>query len=113
MEQIKNYLGCGRVEKRLAKGCDFTVTTSFETLFEKLDLNKLLGLKLLDYKDFYQAYLIRKNKQHLTEEGLNCKAPAQRTSAAGPRPQKIQNNISFAPCLHREQAAGVSERRAN
>lgn len=70
LKNIVNYLNCGRVEERASNGCDFTLTTSYDKLFNKINLNLLLGLKLLDFNDFYKAYLLVKEKKHLTEEGL-------------------------------------------
>lgn len=67
---IVNFLDCGRVEKRSSNGCDFTLTSSYDKLLKKINLNNLLGLKLLDFNDFYKAYLLVKEKKHLTKEGL-------------------------------------------
>lgn len=71
MEKIKEFLGCGRVEVRSTSGCDYTLTSSFDILFKKLNFNLLLGLKLLDYNDFYKVYLLKKDKKHLTKKGLD------------------------------------------
>lgn len=74
LELIKNFFGCGRIEKRAGFAADFTVTSrsSLEskilTFFNKYPL---LGSKLLNLKDFNEAFKIMEAKGHLTEEGLN------------------------------------------
>ncbi len=74
LELIKNFLGCGRIEKRAGFAADFTVTSIKDidskilTFFNKYPL---LGSKLLNLKDFNEAFKIMEAKGHLTEEGLN------------------------------------------
>jgi LAGLIDADG endonuclease len=73
LKSISNYLGCGRVEKRKSKACDFTVT-SFKSFEEKIlpffSENPLYGLKSLELEAFKKAFLIIKNKEHLEVQGL-------------------------------------------
>jgi len=70
---ISNYLGCGRVEKRKSKACDFAVT-SFKSFDEKIIpfffFNPLYGSKSLELNSFKEAFLIMKNKEHLEVQGL-------------------------------------------
>jgi len=71
---IKDYLDCGRVEKRAGFAADFTVTSraclesKILTFFDKYPL---LGSKLLNLNDFNEAFKIIEAKDHLTDEGLN------------------------------------------
>ena len=71
---IKEFLGCGRIEKRAGFAADFTVT-SIKDIESKILIffNKypLLGSKLLNLIDFNEAFKIMETKGHLTEEGLN------------------------------------------
>jgi hypothetical protein len=73
LELIKNFLDCGRIEKRAGFAADFTVTSIKDidskilTFFYKYPL---LGSKLLNLNDFKEAFKIME-KGHLTEEGLN------------------------------------------
>lgn len=73
LKSISNYLGCGRVEKRKSKACDFAVT-SFKSFDEKIIpfffLNPLYGSKSLELNSFKEAFLIMKNKEHLEVQGL-------------------------------------------
>ena len=73
LKSISNYLGCGRVEKRKSKACDFTVT-SFKSFDEKIIpfffFNPLYGSKSLELNSFKEAFLIMKNKEHLEVQGL-------------------------------------------
>lgn len=74
LELIKNFLDCGRIEKRAGFAADFTVTSikdidsKIRPFFYKYPL---LGSKLLNLKDFSEAFKIMEAKGHLTEEGLN------------------------------------------
>lgn len=74
LELIKNFLDCGRIEKRAGFAADFTVTSlkdidsKIRTFFYKYPL---LGSKLLNLKYFNEAFKIMAAKGHLTEEGLN------------------------------------------
>ena len=74
IQLIKDFLDCGRVEKRAGFAVDFTVTSIKDieskilTFFVKYSL---LGHKLLNLKDFNEAFKIMETKGHLTEEGLN------------------------------------------
>jgi len=72
MDNIMTYIGCGALYK------DSSVVTLVVTklsdienkiipLFEKYPLN---GNKGLDYCDFHKVFLLMKNKDHLTAEGL-------------------------------------------
>lgn len=70
MKKIEEYLECGKIYIRKTQACDYTVVSKIENLFDKLNFNYLLGLKLLDYKDFYYVYQLIKDKKHLTREGL-------------------------------------------
>ena len=71
---IKDYLGCGRVEKRAGFAADFTVT-SIKDIGSKIltffGEYPLLGSKLLNLKDFSEAFKIMVAKEHLNDEGLN------------------------------------------
>jgi hypothetical protein len=73
LKSISNYLGCGRVEKRKSKACDFAVT-SFKSFDEKIIpfffFNPLYGSKSLELNSFKEAFLIMKNKEHLEVQGL-------------------------------------------
>ncbi len=74
LQLINNFLDCGRIEKRAGFAADFTVTSIRDiggkilTFFNKYPL---LGSKLLNLKDFNEAFKIMEAKDHLTEEGLN------------------------------------------
>ena len=74
LQLINNFLDCGRVEKRAGFAADFTVTSIKDiegkilTFFNKYPL---LGSKLLNLKDFNEAFKMMEAKGHLTEEGLN------------------------------------------
>jgi hypothetical protein len=74
LELIKNFLDCGRIEKRAGFAADFTVTSIKDidskilTFFNKYPLQ---GSKLLNLNDFKEAFIIMESKGHLTEEGLN------------------------------------------
>ena len=74
LQLIKNFLDCGRIEKRAGFAADFTVT-SIKDIESKIltffDKYPLLGSKLLNLKDFNEAFKIMETKGHLTEEGLN------------------------------------------
>ena len=91
LQLIKDFLDCGRVEKRAGFAADFTVTSIKDiegkilTFFDKYPL---LGSKLLNLKDFNEAFKIMKVKGHLTEEGLN----KIRVIKAGMNTGRINNN---------------------
>ncbi len=74
LQLIKDLLDCGRVERRAGFAADFTVT-SIKDIESKIltffDKYPLLGSKLLNLKDFKEAFKIMEVKGHLTEEGLN------------------------------------------
>lgn len=74
LQLIKNFLDCGRIEKRAGFAADFTVT-SIKDIESKILIffNKypLLGSKLLNLQDFNEAFKIMEAKGHLTAEGLN------------------------------------------
>ena len=73
MKSIVEYLECGNVYNSENK-IEFKIT-KFEDLVEKLIpfLNKypIQGVKLLDYLDFLKVIKLIKDKDHLTEKGLN------------------------------------------
>jgi len=72
MEKIKNYFNCGYLSER-GDIIDFHVTKIDDILniiipfFEKYPI---LGVKLDNYKDFCKIAKLIKNKEHLTEKGL-------------------------------------------
>ena len=74
IQLIKDFLDCGRVERRAGFATDFTVT-SLKDIESKIltffDKYPLVGSKLLNLKDFKEALKIMEVKGHLTEEGLN------------------------------------------
>ena len=91
LQLIKNFLDCGRIEKRAGFAADFTVT-SIKDIERKIltffDKYPLLESKLLNLKDFNEAFKIMKVKGHLTEEGLN----KIRVIKAGMNTGRINNN---------------------
>ena len=73
MKSLIEYLGCGKVYQR-GELVNFMVT-KFNDLDKKLiplfEKYPIIGVKFLDYLDFFQALKIVKNKAHLTREGLD------------------------------------------
>jgi len=72
---IKNYLNCGLIEQVSTRPNQSTfVTYKFIDILEKIipffKIHSLLGIKLLNFQDFYQAALLIKNKEHLTDIGI-------------------------------------------
>lgn len=73
MNNIVEYLNCGRVQIRSKQLIiDFAVT-KFNDINEKIipffEKYHFQGLKLFNYKKFCEAATIIKNKEHLTEQG--------------------------------------------
>lgn len=75
MNIIKDYLGCGIIEK-ISTRPNMTVLVIYKLkdillkiipFFEKYSL---LGIKLLDFKDFCKIAHLMVNKEHLTEQGM-------------------------------------------
>ena len=73
MEQIIKYLGCGYISER-KDVLDFHVI-KFNDIIEKVipffEKYPIIGVKSLNFKDFCKAAEIMKNKEHLTDNGLN------------------------------------------
>ena len=73
LRTIEKFFGCGRVEKRNQKACDFTVNSfkDFEQKIVPFFLKyPLQGSKLLNFEDFNKVVKIMTIKGHLTKKGL-------------------------------------------
>lgn len=70
---LKNYIGCGSVNKDSENAAMFTVT-KFSDITEKIipffDKYKIIGVKYQDYQDFKKVSQLMEKKVHLTTEGL-------------------------------------------
>ena len=70
---IKNYFGCGSVNKHSDNAFMFSIT-KFSCIMENIipffDKYKIIGVKSQDYQDFKKVALLMQNKAHLTAEGL-------------------------------------------
>ena len=70
---LKNYIGCGAVNKHFENAVMFT-TTKFSDITEKIlpffDKYKIIGVKFQDYQDLKEVANLMKKKAHLTTEGL-------------------------------------------
>ena len=72
MRSLVEYLGCGNVyiDKEVV---EFKIT-KFDDLYDKVipffSKQKLLGVKLQDFKDWCEVAKLMKNKANLTKEGL-------------------------------------------
>jgi hypothetical protein len=72
LDQIKNYLGVGKIYKDRSHYFKFIVTSKdLQVVIEHFEKYPLITQKLADYNLFKQAYNIILNKEHLTLEGLN------------------------------------------
>ncbi len=76
LEIIKNYLGCGVLEKVSTRPSSATyVTYKFEDIEKKIirffETHSLLGIKLLDFEDFVKVAKLVKVKKELTIDGIN------------------------------------------
>ena len=73
MKRICGFLCCGRIENRNNNGCDFTVI-SFKDIEAKVVPffleYKLMGFKYNNFNHFNKAVKIIKDKEHLTEQGM-------------------------------------------
>lgn len=74
LENIKNYLGVGRVETNVETLISNYVVTKFtdinEIIIPFLKKYPLQGVKVLDFKDFCEAATLIQNKEHLSAEGF-------------------------------------------
>ena len=74
LEKIQKFLNCGSlIETKSRSAIDFVVYSILDIETKIIPLMKtypLQGNKNLDFLDFYKAFLLVKNKQHLTTEGL-------------------------------------------
>lgn len=72
MEKLVSYLGCGYISER-GDIVDFHVT-KFEDIINKIipffEKYPILGVKSENFKDFCKVAELMKNKEHLTEKGL-------------------------------------------
>ena len=74
MKHLMVYLECGKYY--VSEGYDFGdfVVTRFEDIYEKIipffKKYPIEGVKALDFSDFCEAAELMKNKEHLTQEGL-------------------------------------------
>lgn len=75
MSYLINYLDCGVLRKVGDRPAVDIVVTNFLNVEKKIipffTKYPLIGSKKLDFYDFCEAALIIKNKDHLTEEGLD------------------------------------------
>ncbi len=74
MENIKKYLGYGRVEEHTnAHAINFIITKfkDIEKIISLFNQYPLQSNKVQDFEDFKKIFIIMKNKHHLTNEGLN------------------------------------------
>lgn len=73
MNYLVSYLNCGRVAKK--RETSHFIVTKLDDIIQKiiplLQDNLIVGEKYKDYNDFCQVVELMKNKEHLTEEGLN------------------------------------------
>lgn len=75
MKNLKDTLGCGRIELSLQQSAVYLVVTDFKDISEKIiplfDQNPIKGVKALDYSDFKKVVNLMYKKDHLTEQGLS------------------------------------------
>lgn len=76
MNIIKDYLNCGLIEKVSTRpNCVTFVVYKYLDILEKiiplLNINPLLGVKSLDFKDFCKAASIIENNSPITQKGIN------------------------------------------
>lgn len=74
IESLVDFLGCGRVVRPLSYNHVEYIVSSFSEISEKIipfvQKYPIIGIKSRDFEAFYKAFLIIKNKEHLTKEGL-------------------------------------------
>lgn len=72
MELIKDYLKVGNITKHGPQSIQYRVSSMEDLgiLIQFLDAYKLITQKYADYELFKKVFLLTKNKEHLTAEGL-------------------------------------------
>ena len=73
LESIRSYFELGVIRKQGDKSVSYMLTSvaDIEVIINHFDKYPLLSQKLKDYVLFKQAFLIIKNKEHLTVEGVS------------------------------------------
>jgi hypothetical protein len=75
LKSLVEFFHCGYVtQHKNRKVCEFVVTKIKDIIINILpffDQYKIKGSKYNDYMKFKEAALLIKNKEHLTEQGLN------------------------------------------
>lgn len=75
MESIIKYLGTGKLYKYPDKAAVvitiFKLSDITNIIIPLFEINPLLGVKLLDYLDWYKVAKLMNENSHLTLEGLN------------------------------------------
>jgi hypothetical protein len=73
LEQIKKYFGVGVISKHGENLCNYSIKSikDIQMVINHFDKFPLKTKKLKDYTSFKKAYYIIKNKEHLTNQGLD------------------------------------------
>ncbi len=74
MAYIAQYLGCGKIYKHSMNAVMYSVSKTSdltEIIIPFFFKYPILGIKALDFKDFYSVFVLIKSKAHYTKEGLD------------------------------------------
>ena len=92
LEQIKSFLGVGKVTNRVDNAVQYRVSSikDLDLIINRFDKYNLITQKRADYLLFKQAFEIIKRKEHLTPEGLKKLVSIKAFGGAEGLPEKLQ-----------------------